>query len=64
MFTTHTNPQSKFVERRNLPRSVVENRYQPQLGEDREFGIGYGRSSGYARVRSYVSQQPKLFRCS
>ncbi|MBV2208779.1 MAG: hypothetical protein KUL77_04350 [Thermomonas sp.] len=59
-----TQTTRTFVERRNLPRSVAENRYQSHLGEGREFGIGYGRSSGYARVRSYVSQQPKLFRCS
>ena len=30
---------------------------------EREFGIGYGRSSGYVRNRSYVASQPTLFRC-
>ena len=50
-------------ERRKAPRhpNEVETRLQ-RVGE-REFGIGYGRSSGYARVRSYVSSQPALFRC-
>ena len=50
-------------ERRKAPRhpNEVETRLQ-RVGE-REFGIGYGRSSGYARVRSYVSSQPSLFRC-
>ncbi|MFN3310329.1 MAG: hypothetical protein ACK40R_01335 [Thermomonas sp.] len=50
-------------ERRKAPRhpNEVETRLQ-RVGE-REFGIGYGRSSGYVRVRSYVSSQPVLFRC-
>lgn len=30
---------------------------------ERDFGIGYGRSSGYVRNRSYVASQPTLFRC-
>lgn len=29
----------------------------------RDFGIGFGRSSGYARTRSYVDRSPRpLFR--
>jgi len=37
--------------------------FQPRSRGEREFGIGYGRSSGYVRNRSYVASQPALFRC-
>lgn len=53
----------KPIERRKTTRSLNDEAFQPRRIEEREFGIGYGRSSGYARVRSYVSTQPMLFRC-
>ncbi|WP_240126605.1 hypothetical protein [Thermomonas alba] len=51
------------AERRRLPRHPESTAFEPRRSSEREFGIGYGRSSGYARVRSYVSSQPALFRC-
>lgn len=65
MNTQHTlsNP-STTVERRKFPREVALNGYVARASAEREFGIGYGRSSGYAHVRSYIGTQPALFRCS
>lgn len=32
---------------------------------ERDFGVGYGKSSGYAGPRPYVSNSsPRLFRCA
>lgn len=50
-------------ERRKMPRHPNEAEPRLQRIGGREFGIGYGRSSGYVRVRSYVSPPPALFRC-
>ena len=52
-----------FVERRKSERSANAREFQPRAAGEREFGIGYGRSSGYVRNRSYVAAQPALFRC-
>ena len=30
---------------------------------ERDFGVGYGNSSGYASNRSYATPQPAYFRC-
>ncbi len=51
------------VERRKAERSANDGDFQPRSRGEREFGIGYGRSSGYVRNRSYVASQPALFRC-
>lgn len=65
MFTTQMQPQATArIERRKFQRDVSNRSYDPRLGAQREFGIGYGRSSGYAHVRSYVGSQPGYFRCS
>lgn len=51
-----------FVERRATPR-VAAPRPAPVRGE-RDFGTGYGRSSGYAGPRSYVERRAgSYFRC-
>ncbi len=64
MFTTNRIPRSPaFVERRKADCSVNDGDFQPRNRGEREFGIGYGRSSGYVRNRSYVATQPALFRC-
>lgn len=64
MFTTTRIPRSPaFVERRKAERSANDGEFQPRNRGEREFGIGYGRSSGYVRNRSYVARQPTLFRC-
>lgn len=37
---------------------------RPQRRE-RDFGIGYGNSSGYASARRYIGENgPRLFRCA
>jgi hypothetical protein len=59
----HTTPVSASPERRKVPRHPDERRWRPLRGMPREFGIGYGRSSGYARVRSYIDTPMALFRC-
>ena len=51
------------TERRRLPRSPEATAIEPRPRGEREFGVGYGRSSGYVRTRSYVTSQPALFRC-
>lgn len=63
MFTTRIPRAIDFVERRRLPRNLEAATFQPRPRSEREFGIGYGRSSGYVRNRSYVASQPTLFRC-
>lgn len=63
MFTTRIPRSPGFTERRKSERSVNVREFQPRVGGEREFGIGYGRSSGYVRNRSYVTSQPALFRC-
>ncbi len=63
MSTIRIAPSTSINERRKAPRSPAEANFQPRQSGEREFGIGYGRSSGYARVRSYVSSQPAFFRC-
>ena len=62
--STHSIPRPVLVtERRHLPRSPAATAFEPRPRGEREFGVGYGRSSGYVRTRSYVTSQPALFRC-
>ena len=63
MFTTRFPRSPSFVERRKSERRANDGEFQPRSRGEREFGIGYGRSSGYVRNRSYVATQPALFRC-
>lgn len=76
MYITSTLSQEVFImlsqsatstvqttERRKRERSASDGEFQPRSRGEREFGIGYGRSSGYVRNRSYVASQPALFRC-
>jgi hypothetical protein len=52
----------QFVERRAVPRAAAPRPAAPR-GE-RDFGTGYGRSSGYASPRSYVERRAtSFFRC-
>lgn len=53
----------QFVERRAVPRAAAPRPVAPARGE-RDFGTGYGRSSGYASNRSYVDRRAtSFFRC-
>lgn len=37
--------------------------HQPR--RERDFGVGYGKSSGYAAPRPYIADNgPRLFRCA
>lgn len=36
---------------------------RPQARMQRDFGVGYGRSSGYASQPSYVAAPAPFFRC-
>lgn len=51
------------VPERRLPGNPEATAFEPRPRGEREFGVGYGRSSGYVRTRSYVTSQPTLFRC-
>lgn len=66
--TTYTPPSltaiATLAERRHGSRQVSNpgDRLAPHYRE-RDFGIGYGRSSGYVRVRSYTAGTDRpLFR--
>jgi hypothetical protein len=51
------------VDRRQVQREASVRGFQLNRGGNRMFGIGYGHSSGYARMPSYVGQSLPLFRC-
>lgn len=53
---------SILVFRNNVaPVSLLARQPRPE----RDFGVGYGKSSGYAGPRPYVSNNgPRLFRCA
>ncbi len=62
MFSKHNHRTTGSVERRTAVRTTDFAGFQPRLPE-REFGVGYGRSSGYVQRFSYVPAQPDFFRC-
>ena len=59
------NATVQFVERRSTPRPVVVQAARVDRARVREFGVGYGNSSGYATTRRYASNwgAPR-FRCA
>lgn len=64
MNVTPLNPNIALLERRRAQRNVVAttDRLSAQYRE-RDFGIGYGNSSGYARGSSYTANTARpLFR--
>lgn len=61
-----TTPRTIVLNPRLVTPSQSQNAPERRIYRERDFGIGYGRSSGYASKRQYVSVwngQP-LFRCS
>lgn len=46
--------------RATTPRNIDQ---RDLVRRERDFGIGYGRSSGYASQRSYAAPQAAYFRC-
>jgi hypothetical protein len=52
-----------FVERRLTPRHGDGGTANVRIHRERDFGVGYGSSSGYASNRSYTTPQASYFRC-
>ena len=56
------------IERRKTPRTsaitTTRNAAPAQIHRDRDFGVGYGNSSGYASPRRYIDTRGQTyFRC-
>jgi hypothetical protein len=62
MFTVKAPRNPNRPDRRQVPRHLEDRGFEPRVRE-REFGIGYGRSSGYVRSPSYLPVQAGMFRC-
>ena len=53
-----------FVERRKAPRPNATIAAPARIHRERDFGVGYGNSSGYASNRRYAdSRAQTFFRC-
>lgn len=67
MFRTQSPSPAAFVERRLTARRGDDGAIAPQaaarIHRERDFGVGYGNSSGYASNRSYATPQAAYFRC-
>ena len=50
------------TERRRLPRSPEATAFEPRPRGEREFGVGYGRSSGYGVIDNVVPGSRLQFR--
>ena len=55
----------RFVERRLTPRTSAASRPEApaRIHRERDFGVGYGSSSGYGSNRRYAPQARAFFRC-
>lgn len=62
MFRTPSPRPAAFVERRQTPRRGDGAAKPAHIHRERDFGVGYGNSSGYASNRSYAMPQPPYFR--
>lgn len=66
MFRTQSPSPAAYVERRLTPRRGDGGAAVPaRIHRERDFGVGYGSSSGYASNRHYVSTTANAayFRC-
>ena len=52
-----------YVERRLTPRRGDGAAQPARIHRERDFGVGYGNSSGYASNRSYATPQAAYSRC-
>ena len=52
-----------YVERRLTPRRGDGSATPARIHRERDFGVGYGNSSGYASNRSYAVPATPYFRC-
>ena len=63
MFSTVSPRPMAFVERRLTPRRGDGAVAQARIHRERDFGVGYGSSSGYGSNRQYASSSATIFRC-
>ena len=63
MFRIKSPSPMAFVERRLTPRRGDGGAAPARIHRERDFGVGYGSSSGYASNRHYASSSATIFRC-
>lgn len=63
MFAIQSPRPTAYVERRLTPRRGDGGSAPARIHRERDFGVGYGNSSGYASNRSYAAPAPTYFRC-
>lgn len=63
MFAIQSPRPTAYVERRLTPRRGDGGSAPARIHRERDFGVGYGSSSGYASNRSYAAPAPTYFRC-
>lgn len=63
MFSIQSPRTTAYVERRLTPRRGDGADKPARIHRERDFGVGYGNSSGYASNRSYAVPAPAYFRC-
>ena len=63
MFRTQSPIPAAYVERRLTPRHGDGGAEPARIHRERDFGVGYGNSSGYASNRTYAVPQNNYFRC-
>ena len=63
MFRTQSPIPAAYVERRLTPRRGDGGAEPARIHRERDFGVGYGNSSGYASNRTYSTPQNNDFRC-
>ena len=62
MFRTQSPIPAAYVERRLTPRRGDGGAEPARIHRERDFGVGYGNSSGYASNRTYALPQNNYFR--
>lgn len=64
MFAIPSPRPTAYVERRlTSRRGDGGSATTARIHRERDFGVGYGSSSGYASNRSYAAPAPSYFRC-
>ncbi|MGV8942890.1 hypothetical protein [Thermomonas sp.] len=62
MSSTQLPRANAYVERRLTSRRRDTSAKPAHIHRERDFGVGYGNSSGYASNRSYIVPGPAFFR--
>jgi hypothetical protein len=63
MFAIQSPRPATHVERRLTPRRGDGYAAPARIHRQRDFGVGYGSSSGYASNRNYATPATAYFRC-